>query len=235
MNQDRKYFGMSAMQIGILAGLAGAACLLFGLTGWFVFRGRVNASPPPPVHTPVIQSTPTLLLSPTPVFTETPTSIPYDQLIPSGWVQYKTALVELWLPPGFKPGNPKSLSGSARLAVPEMVITEVASKSSLYQMFVVVSYKPFTADSLDAFLDIEVSKLPAEVSVTERRKVFVNSTESVRFTFETRSNNIDINDLAYVFLDGGTVWYVEYAAQINEFFERLPTFEQSIKTFRVVR
>jgi hypothetical protein len=72
--------------------------------------------------------------------------------------------------------------------------------------------------------------------VAEKRKVFINATEVVRFVFEMRSdNNIDINDMTYVFLDGSTVWYVEYVAQINEFYERLSTFEQSAKTFRIVR
>ncbi|NTW13349.1 MAG: hypothetical protein HGA30_08580, partial [Anaerolineales bacterium] len=52
---------------------------------------------------------------------------------------------------------------------------------------------------------------------------------------ELRANNIDINDMVYVFLDGDTVWYVEYVAQISEFFENLPVFEQSIKTFRPVK
>jgi hypothetical protein len=54
--------------------------------------------------------------------------------------------------------------------------------------------------------------------------------------FEIRTEDqIDVNDMTYVFLDGSTVWYVEYAAQINEFYENLSTFEQSAQTFRFVR
>ena len=53
--------------------------------------------------------------------------------------------------------------------------------------------------------------------------------------FETRYNNLDVNDLTYVFQDGSTIWYVEYIAQINEFFEMLSVFEKSAQTFRVVR
>ena len=102
-------------------------------------------------------------------------------------------------------------------------------------MLVTASYEPLSTGSLDAFLDGKLAKFPAESRVAERRKVSVNSTDAVRFVFETRSNNIDIDVLAYVFLDGNTVWYVEYAAQINEFYEMLPTFEESEKTFRIVR
>jgi hypothetical protein len=65
--------------------------------------------------------------------------------------------------------------------------------------------------------------------------VYVNTVEARRIMIEFRANNIDINDMVYVFLDGDTVWYVEYVAQIGEFFDNLPVFEQSIKTFRPVK
>jgi hypothetical protein len=234
MTQRRKYLGMKVTQLGILASLAGVACLLFGLTGWLVLGGGLSVARPP-TPTPVIVSTPTRSVLPTLTLTPTPTSIPYEQLIPSGWVQFKTGLIEIWLPSDFTLGDPKLLSNPANLAIPELAITGATSNTSLYQMLVMVSYEPLTAVSLDDFLDGELTRLPTEIRMTERRKVSVNSMDAVRFVFETRSNNIDINDLAYVFLDGSTVWYVEYAAQINEFYEMLPTFEQSMKTFRIVR
>jgi hypothetical protein len=100
---------------------------------------------------------------------------------------------------------------------------------------VLVSYQPLAAASLDVHLDGEVAKIPAEVRLSERRNVSLNSTEAVRFMLETRIDNLDFNDVTYVFLDGSTVWYVEYIAQINEFFEMLSVFEKSAQTFRVVR
>ena len=235
MQQNRKFFGLSLSQLGILAGLAGVACLLFGLVGWFALRGKAGFLGRSPQNTPVIRATSTMIVIPTLTPTQTPTPAPYEMLIPNGWEQFKTELVEIWLPSSFKPGDPKLLSDWTKLAVPELIMTGSTAKSSLYQMLVTVSYEPLTTNSLDAFLDSKVAKFPTEVRVAERRKVSVNSTDAVRFVFETRSNNIDIDVLAYVFLDGSTVWYVEYGAQINEFYEMLPTFEDSIKTFRIVR
>lgn len=236
MTQNRNYFGMTPIQIGILAGLAGIACLLFGLAGWFVFRGNANLFDRAPQSTPIPQSTSTPFVMPTLMLTETPTPVPYEMLIPDGWVQFKTGLVEIWLPAEFRQADLSAFQDSADLAMPELFMREVASDSSLYQMLVIVSYEPLTADSLDAYLDTEIANLPSTIRGTERRKVFVNSTDVVRFVFETRSdNNIDINDMTYVFLDGSTVWYVEYVAQINEFYEMLSMFEQSVRTFRVVR
>ena len=236
MTQNRNYFGMTPTQIGILAALAGTVCLLFGLAGWFVFRGKFNPLASAAQNTSIPQPTPTPFMMPTLALTGTPTAVPYEMLIPDGWVQFRTGLVEIWLPAEFKLADPSGFHDSADLAMPELFMREASSSSSLYQMLVMVSYEPLTGDSLDAYLDAEVARLPSTIRVAERRTLLVNSTEVVRFVFETRSdNNIDINDMAYVFLDGSTVWYVEYVAQINEFYEMLSTFEQSVKTFRFVR
>ena len=230
--QERKYFGLNTTQIRILGWLAGAACLLFGLTGWFIFRGGFSRAP---ANTPVAILTSTPFVIPTITPTLSPTPVPYEQLIPEGWVQHRTALVELWLPPAFATADSTLFGQIARVAIPELALTGKTSEMSLYQMLVAVSYKPLVGGSLDSFLTNEIAQLPTEARLTERREVSINSIDAIRFVFEIRSNNVDVNDLSYVFLDGDTVWYVEYAAQINEFYEMLPMFEQSIKTFRIVK
>ncbi|MCI0554813.1 MAG: hypothetical protein L0287_28020 [Anaerolineae bacterium] len=230
--QDRKYFGLNTKQIGILAGLGGAACLLFCLTGWFIFRGGFSRQP---ANTPVIVSTSTPFVIPTITATVTPTPIPYDQLIPEGWVQHRTALVELWLPSEFE-NSGQGVSGiSGNSVLLEMALTGTTSSTSLYKIFVSVSFEPLTTGSLDAFLESRLSNIPTDVNMTERRKVLINSKEVYRLMFESNNNNVLTNDLLFVILDGTTIWYVRYSAQINEFYEMLPAFEQSIKTFRIVR
>jgi hypothetical protein len=47
MQLDNKYFGMTLKQIGILAGLAATACLLFALASWFFLRGKFGQSSNP--------------------------------------------------------------------------------------------------------------------------------------------------------------------------------------------
>ncbi len=233
---EQKYFGMTRLQLGILAGLAGILILVLGVGAFLVLR---NVSPaasapqatftPPPTVTSAAATPPTV--TPTPA----PTAIPYEQLIPAGWKQYKTSLVEIWLPANFKLGDKKALNQTAQLAFNELFITEVPSKTSTYNMLVSISYDLMTGDSLDDFLQTKLQQLPAEIRLTDRRTVYVNTVEARRLMLEFRVNNIDINDMVYVFQDGNTVWYVEYVAQIGEFFENLPIFEQSIKTFRTVK
>jgi len=234
MTENRKYFGMTTAQLGMLGGLAAAACLVFAVTGWFVFRGGFNFSRPP-VNTPVPQATSTPFIIPTITPTLASTPVPYEQLIPTGWTQHRTELVELWLPSGFKIASSGVSGISGNSVLLEMALTGPASDSSAYEMFVTVSFEPLTSDSLDTFVDSRLSNIPADINLAERRKILINSTEAYRLMFEGHSNNVSTNDLLFVFQDGSVIWYVRYSAEIKEFYEMLPTFEQSVKTFRIVR
>jgi len=240
MNADKKYFGMTGTQVGILGGLAGALLLIACIGGWFVLRnitGGGSFSVPPtetlePTVTAVIVTTPTIV----PTITSTP--IPYEQLIPANWKQYKTALVEIWLPSNFKLADKKpdkKTVSKVELAIPELSIIEIPSKSSAYNMVVGVSYDLMVGDSFDAYLDNKLTSLPETARVADRQTKFVNSLEARRLVIEIRVGAIDVNDLVYVFLDGSTVWYVEYAAEISEFFQNIDIFEKSKDTFRIVR
>lgn len=236
MDEEQKYFGMTRMQIGILAGLAGVLILIVGVGAFLVFRNVTpSLSAPQPTSTPLPTVTSVAVTPPTVTPTLAPTAIPYEQLIPAGWKQFKTPLVEIWLPSNFKLGDKKALNQTVQLATNELFITEIPSKTSAYNMLVSVSYDLLSGGSLDEFLQNKISQLPAEIRVTDRRTVYVNTIEARRLMIEARVNNIDINDMVYVFLDGNTVWYVEYVAQITKFFENLPIFEQSVKTFRTVK
>jgi len=237
MNEDKRYFGMTVMQVGILAGLAGALILILCIGGWVILRGAGSGfSVAPATQTLEPTVTPVPIMEPTP--TPTPivaTAVPYEQLIPQGWKQYKTALVEIWMPSNFKLADKKTVNTTAGFAIPELLITEIPSKSSAYNMLVGVSYEPLVGDSLDKFLEGKFLKFPDTARVADHRTMFVNSVEARKIMIELRVSGIDFNDLAYVFLDGSTVWYVEYVAEITEFYQNLSIFEQSVNTFRVVR
>jgi hypothetical protein len=188
-----------------------------------------------PENTPLSQSTPAPFVLPTVAASATPTPIPYETLVPGGWIQFKTALVEIWLPNGFEQADPKKFTNPGDMETHELVMTGTMSDTSLNTMLVMISYKPLTANSLDAQLDSDLAKVPANVRLTERRIVSVNSTDAIRMVQETQVDGNDANQMTYVFLDGSTIWFVQYFAPINEFFETLDEFEKSVKTFRVVR
>lgn len=235
MNEGRKFFGMSNKQVGILAGLAGMLLLVVCIGGWYVLAGMNRGFSGPATELPVATATSTPLVLPTLTATVPPTAMPYEQVIPAGWKQFQSELVEIWMPDNYRLSNDKIRNDVSTPAIFEMLITEVPSKSDIYVTRVGVSYEPLTGNSLDEFLDAKLREIPGQARVVDRRTVYVNSVEARRILMEAHIDNVDDNSLTYVFLDGSTVWYVEYAAQINEFYELLPMFEQSILTFRIVR
>lgn len=234
MNGDQKYFGMTRMQIGILAGLVAALCLIGGVGGWYILRntGGGFAGPSAPVVPPTVTSIVVIPPTITPTITLTP--IPYEQLIPADWKQYKTALVEIWMPGNFKLADKKTKDITANFGVPDLLLAEVTSKSSAYTMLVSVSYDLSTGESLDELLDKKFPNIPYQARIADRRTVFVNTHEARKIVIEFKVENVDYNNVVYIIQDGSTIWYVEYVAQISEFFDNLPVFEQSIKTFRPV-
>lgn len=231
MRQNRKYLGMTVPQLGILAGLAFLACLLFGVTGGFVLQNGMFSRSPQSL--PMAQQTPTIFVIPTITLTATLTPIPYEQLIPTGWTQHKTQLVELWMPPEYKnagPGVVAAVAGSSVFLDLALVST---INTSGYPTSVSVSYEPLTTNTLDDFLKVKLSNIPPEINMVENRKVTINSRDAVRLMFESKAEgNLNVNDLLFVFQDGGIVWYIKYSAEIADFFEQLPNFEASVKTFR---
>jgi hypothetical protein len=233
MYQNRKYFGMTRTQIGILAGMALLVFCLFGVLGFLVFGGGFSlggGSQEIPTPNPTV----TLIVIPTVTPTPLPTPIPYEQLIPTGWTQHRTALIEIWFPPQFKAAKAPASEGATTFAAVELVVSK-SSGSSIYNMWGAVSYEPLTTESLKSFLDVKVQSLAAELRVADRRSVILNGVPAERILIEGRVDTIDVNELAYVIQDGGTVWYVLYVAQINEFYENLEIFESSAQTFRLVK
>ncbi|MCC6297648.1 MAG: hypothetical protein IT314_00005 [Anaerolineales bacterium] len=235
MNSNRKYFGMTVPQLGVLAGLAGALLLILCVGGYLILGGGLNALSPQPIVPPIVNSTATRVVPPTATLTPPPTAIPYEQLIPQGWVQHKTATMEIWVPTIFKKTQIKLPEGTAITATIELVASQAASSKNLYSEWVFVAYEPLTSATLEEFLDTSIQSLPLTVRVVERRKVVLNGTEAIRLTSEVRINNLDFNELDFVFLDGSAIWYVSYLAQINDFYQLLPEFEKSILTFRLLK
>jgi len=236
MDLNKKYFGMTVTQIGILAGLAGFALLLFCIVGYLIL-GKVTGSSAHQVATATDTPQPTVTMIVTPTLTATPaqTPLPYESLIPAGWAQYHTALFEIWMPPGYKAAKTTDMliTGLGGSPIMDLALRGAVSAKAPNKIYMTVSYEPVTADSLDTFISTRLTGLGLIPS--ERTKVTLNTIPAVRLVFSGRKGNTDINELTYVILDGTTVWYIQYTAEITDFYNTLGNFESSVKTFRVVR
>jgi hypothetical protein len=236
MNLNKKYFGMTVTQLGILAGLAGFVLLLFCMVGWLIL-GRARGLPFSPPATATVTPQPTVTMVLTPTLTATPvfTPLPYESLIPSGWTQYRTALYEIWMPPVYKTAKTVDVlvTGLGGSPVVDLILRGTVSAKSPNRIFVTVSYEPMTTETLDTFVAARLTGLG--LSPSERNKAMLNTVPAVRLVFSGRKGNTDINELTYVILDGTTVWYIQYTAEITDFYNTLANFESSVKTFRVVK
>ena len=253
MQQNNKYFGLTPTQIAILAGLAAIACFLFGLTGWLVLRGNPGLSTSAPQNMAVSQETATPFVLPTLSPTQTLTPLSYEERIPPGWKQFKTELVEIWLPADFEAGDINELLEASRQSYEErglqelldynaknksiynLVATDEISGSPLYRTVASISYQPLTEESLDVHIQKELLEVPSMITLAGRKNVQIGASEAIQLVYEMRVENLYVNSVEYIFLDGMTVWVVGYSAEITEFFQQLPTFEKSIQTFRIVR
>ena len=252
MTHDRKYFGMTIQQIGILAGLAILACVLFSAAGTLLLRRGANAPRLSPAElTSMARPTSTFVMVSTVAATETPTPVPYEQLIPDGWTQHRTSLIEIWLPPGFKPADGDKLQaqgaktftklgmeeliGADSMATAELVLADEVSGSPLYRTVASAAYEPLIFDSLEVYMDTRIQNYPPSITVTERKKVRVGANEAERIIFEIRLANLSLYYLSYYITDGGTIWRIRFEAEINEFYMLLPDFEKSVQTFRTVQ
>jgi len=226
---------MTVIQLGILAGLGGIAFLLFCVVGWLVL-GRANRLSVSQPATASPQPTVTMVLTPTPTTTPALTPLPYELLIPAGWVQYRTALFEIWMPTGYKTTKTIDVlvTGLGGNPIMDLSLSGSISSKSPNKIYMTVSYEPMTADTFDALITARLAGLG--LSPSERTKVTLNTVPAIRLVFSGRKgNNSDINELTYVILDGTTIWYVQYTAEITEFYNLLDNFESSVKTFRVVK
>lgn len=251
-NHKVQKFGMTRIQLGLVIALGIIACLIIlAIAGVFLSR-KGFAFSRPPADQPVVLSTPTMIVIPTFTPTQTTTPVPYEERIPTGWKQFTTELVEIWLPSDFELADGDKLAKDAakryeemglqelidynaqRESISNLVVADEASGSPLYRTVFSIAYRPLDEASLDILVEKELLELPSMIVLVERKKVHIGSNEALRLVYELRLGNLYANYLEYIFLDGNTVWSVGYYAEINEFYQQLPIFEQSIQTFRMV-
>ena len=252
--QANRYFGMTIAQLAILGCLGLVACgtiaggLLFvnGSTGGglSLFPSPVPSSTPQPTFTPYLTETP----APTP----TVTLIPYEELIPSGWNQYTTTSIELWLPPQFNPINVEQEHQNRIDLYKKLGYDDVAKEleetppayvfwfevsepsTTLYSTNITIGPDLMDAENLDTYLDQEYAGGPQEFVVVNRQEFVVGNYEARRWLLEANLNNIYIGVAQYAIFDGTNVWIINCGSHFNEFYSWLPEFDKIARTFRLI-
>jgi len=250
--QNKRYFGMTVIQLAVLGCLVFAALGTVLGGGIFIttsMRGSGNSADLPP--TPELTATP----SPTETLTPTPTitPVPYEELIPSGWNQHITSDIEIWLPLQFKTVNieneRKDRIDYYRKLGHDEIARDFEENPSAYMFWfkgtessttpyianITIEFETMTAENLDAYLDGEY---PDGTSMTFRvanRKEFqVGEYEARRVLLESSLSDIYIGVAQYAIYDGTRVFLINCSSHFNEFYTLLPEFDKAARTFRLV-
>src|SRR5262245_39777428 len=130
---------------------------------------RGSGGPQAAPSTPIPLATATLMLPPTQASTLAPTPIPYETLIPSGWVQYSSSLFEIWLPAGYKAETADNLvTGIGNTPIVALMLRGTYTSKSPNKIYVTVAYEPMTSESFDQFLNERLAQLGPVVSDRSR-------------------------------------------------------------------
>lgn len=260
--RSKRYFGMSILQLVVLACLA---CLAISLGGGGVFLIASNLNSE--TETPDLPSSqtpspePTETLTPTPTTTVIPTPKPttYKDSIPSGWVQFRDDSYfgyEIWFPPEYTPVNARGKLEEEIKAYKDSGDTETAQSLSEnleeeaahyvlwmadtlpttlpYQTNISVAKYSLDRKKLANFIDARIQAFPVSTRLMERRSYEIGAYEAERLWLESGLSNNSLGQSLYFIRTGSDVWVITCQTHLNEFYIRLTTFDQIANTFRTV-
>lgn len=249
-----RYFGMTVFQLSSLAAV-GLLDVIVLIAGMMVVVGSQASIPMPELAhrlpTPLPQPTRTPASTATPKPTATP--------IPD-WEMFAGGGAELWLPASYAGGDPATEMetilaqlGASNSNFVQIVEAEQQLSQTPYALFafdtnlgeavspttVQVSRESLSANpkiTLDEYLNAFIQKLPPDTRLVDRRIETLDNVEAGRLFVEYKFMDLGLDlfrkRAIYAVRVGNTMWVVQYLTERDDFPERWPVFEESIRTFR---
>ena len=254
--QRKRYFGMTILQSAILGCLAFVACGTIAGGIFFVSEASMGGGGSSIFPSPVLSSTPeptfTPFLTETPTLSPTATLIQYEDLIPSGWNQYTTSSIEIWVPPDFETVDIEQERQDRIKLYRKVGLDDLADKlendppsyvlwfvhpdpdAVLIAANIAIESKLMTAESLDAFIDQEYADEDPRAVVVGRQEFQVGNYGARRLIEEVNLGS-NVGGVAhYVIFDGVNVWIISCTSHFNEFYTWLLEFDKVARTFRLI-
>lgn len=168
-----------------------------------------------------------------------------------GWKKFEGNRVTLWLPDSYAGGdvstNLESIVTKLKSLGPEFdsVGQQIRQNPSAIDLFAFdtepgkpgtltnVNIVPNSASALtlEKYTDAVVQQLPQQFRLIDRQMVSLESGQVGRIVTEFTLVGKTGKQLIYVIKSSNTIWTVSFTTSTSEFAQRLPTFEQSIRTF----
>lgn len=119
---------------------------------------------------------------------------------------------------------------------PEMLVfwcydPDLSSRGFMTNVLVIAEPIPESI-TLKSYFNAATGILPEQIRVVEKGIVELDEYEAGRFVLETTVEGLTVKQLAYITKAEKTMYSITYSTSASEFNERLPTFEESINTFR---
>jgi hypothetical protein len=222
----------------LLSGLVLAA-LSCGLPG--------NAGPAPTAGPP---ATPAIFLP-----TEwTPTPAPPTPEVPPGWEEFHAGRVHLWLPGSFEGGDMgakfEAILDTVKSLGPEFAQTaqmieqnpdkfvvwafDTQRGPSGYVTTTNVTKEDVPSDiSIEDYLEASLNAMPEQIKLVDQAVVSLKAFDAGKLVLSSDVQGLRGLSVVYAIRDGDRFWKVTYATGADEFVDRTPTWEQSIRTFRL--
>jgi len=208
---------------------------------------------PIPTATTVPTDTPTPIPTATTVPPATPTVQPAVAPGPD-WKKFEMRGAELWLPDSFEGGDPSEdldliielieavgpdfeQAAAALRQNPEAFVfwafdSDISDLKFLTNVTIASQRVP-SVITVETFVDLMVGQLTSQFNVIEQEVVPVGPYEAGRLVIDFALPGVEGTQLIYVFLEEGSVWAVNFTTSEGEFNERLPVFDESVRTFRI--
>ena len=201
---------------------------------------------------PQATSTPQATLTPQPATTPQAAPVPASPL--GAWKTITGNGVSLSLPASYQGGNPSkdqdldAIAQKLKTIDPEYEkniesLKENAStlafvafdlpqdKSKFVTNVNIAMEKVPDATTVEKYLNAAVKEMSAHFQVTDQKVVSLDKYQAGRIVAEDTTTGTPIKYLFYLVQKGNNFWIVTYTTATNEFDQRLPNFEKSIRTF----
>ncbi len=88
--------------------------------------------------------------------------------------------------------------------------------------------------TLETYLELAVKKFPAQFQLIGQEFISLDGYEAGATTVEFTLPSGSGKQILYTIKNGAMIWNVTFSTGVDEFEQRLPVFEQSIKTFKIL-
>jgi len=203
-----------------------------------------------PAPTPGPPATPAIFLP-----TEwTPTPAPPTPEVPLGWEEFHAGRVHVWLPESFEGGDMgakfEAILDTLNSLGPDFAQTAQTIEQNP-DMFVVwafdtqrgptgyvttvnVTKEDVPSDiSVEDYLEAFLNGMPERIKLVDQAVVSLKTFDAGKLVLSSDIEGLRGLSVVYAIKDGDRFWKVTYETGADEFVDRTPTWEQSIRSFRL--